>query len=225
MIFILFQVPKRFLNFALFALVISILLFSSITLQGCISTAGENHINSQIASTQIPLQQQQTVMQFSPHLQGLAVGLASQIRSNLKDDDLGNWPCVMTTLMEIDNLERSSRFGRSLAEAIGSEIFRLGGKVLEIRAGTAFYVERETGEMVLTRDIDNLVQNMNVRAVITGTYTTGATSVTVNLRMINLSDKSIISVAFAEIARTATVDSLLNASGVGVTPTAYDKMP
>jgi TolB-like protein len=155
---------------------------------------------------------------------GLAAGLASQLSANLRDDSLENWPCVATTVVDIDHLEHSSRFGRALSENLGSEIFRQGGKVFEIRSGRAFYIEPGTGEMVLSRSVDELAGSMEARAVLAGTYSLGANSVSVNIRLINLADRSIISVATAEIARTPAIESMLHETNSPV-PTAYDRMP
>lgn len=160
----------------------------------------------------------------SPTIAGLASGLAAQLGSNLRDDDLGNWPCVATTIVDIDNLERSNRFGRTLAENLGTEIFRQGGQVYELRSGNAFYIEPGTGEMTLSRDVDNLAKDIKARAVLTGTYSMGANSISVNIRLINLQDKAILSVATAEIARTPAIDSMIFASN-SPRPTAYDRMP
>jgi TolB-like protein len=73
--------------------------------------------------------------------------------------------------------------------------------------------------------VEKLAEDVDARAVLAGTYGVGATSVVVNIRMIDFMTGDIISVAMTELARTKAIDSLLLNPEKRVQetiPTAYD---
>ncbi len=162
-----------------------------------------------------------------PTIFQVAQGLAIQIRQNLREQDLQAWPCIVTSFADIDNLESSSRFGRLLAEAVSSELFRQGAVIRELRSAHAVFVQPRTGELILSRDAKTLADAMDARAVIAGTYGKGASSVAVNLKMIDLRTRAVVSVAMTELARTASIEALLREPETRKTaqappPTSYD---
>ncbi len=162
-----------------------------------------------------------------PTIFQVAQGLALQLRQNLRDQDIENWPCIVTSFADIDNLNRSSRFGRLLAEAVSSQLFRQGAVIRDVRSAKSLFVQPQNGELILSRYAKNLAGQMDARAVIAGTYGKGASSVAVNLRMIDLSTRAIVSVAMTELARTPAIDNLLgidNEKKQNKTPepTSYD---
>ncbi len=185
-------------------------------------TQGHNHNYFKRPLAPIP------VRYNSPTIFTLAQDLAAQLRANLRDGEIGDWPCLITSLVDIDDLKSSSRFGRVLSEALSSEIFRQGGRVKEIRSARAVFVVPKTGELMLSRDVKQLARDINARAIIVGTYSIGAYSVIVNLKMIDLYNSNILSVATAEIGRTKTIDSLLGEQSTleeEPVPNTYDSMP
>ncbi len=159
-----------------------------------------------------------------PTIFHVAEGLAAQLKANLRDDDLGNYQCIVTTIVDIDDLTRSSRFGRLLAEALGSEIFRQGGNVVEIRSGRALMVAPKNGELTLTRDAKELSKDVHADSVVVGTYAVGESSVAVTIRLLDIPSNRLLSVAMTELARTPTIDQLLY-SNYGPIPTANDHVP
>ena len=165
-------------------------------------------------------------IQNSPTIFMLAMDLAGQLRANLRHGLLKDWPLIVTTLVNIDNLKSSTRFGRTLSEALGEEIFKQGGIVKEVRSTKAVYLKPLAGEMMLSRDVRLLAKNLDTRAVIVGTYSIGARSVVVNVKMVDILSQDIISVATMEIARSTTVNALLGENmqkKMEAVPSAYDK--
>ncbi len=158
-----------------------------------------------------------------PTIFHLAEGLTAQLRANFREGDFEEYDCVIATLVDIDDLTRSSRFGRLMAEALGAEIFRQGGRVTDIRSGDAFMVQPQKGELVLSRDAGYLAGDVHAGAVVAGTYGVGATSVAVTIRLIDLTNHRLLSIAMTEIARTPTIDVLLHGTS-GPVPTAYDRL-
>ncbi len=159
-----------------------------------------------------------------PTIFNLARGLALQLKTNYRQGDLSSCTCVVTTFVDIDDLSRSSEFGRLLSEAIGAELFRYGGAVLDVRQARSLMVRPGTGELMLSRDTENLRGGIDAGTVMVGTYGVGRSSVAITARIVEISTRRVLSVAMAEIARNPTIDALLNGS-VSPEPTAYDRMP
>jgi len=155
--------------------------------------------------------------------------IALQLKRNLRSGELSDWPCIITTFVDIDNLKHSTRFGRVLAESVGSELFRQGADLKDVRPARALYFQPGTGELILSREANKLASSIGARAVITGTYSDGNRSVVVNVRMIDLYNGKILSVAGEEIAKTKAVKTLLGTETPNeeteAEPTTYDTEP
>ncbi len=158
-----------------------------------------------------------------PAIFNVAQGLALQLQQNLRDGSLSEHPCIVTTLADIDDLSRSSRFGRVMAEALGAEIFRQGGVVREARMTGSIALEPGEGEFALSRNAVETAKSVAASAVVAGTYGVGIQSVAVTVKLVDITTGNVLSVAMAEIARTPAVDSLLDASSEP-TPTVYDRL-
>ena len=158
-----------------------------------------------------------------PTIFHVARGLALQLDRNMRDGSLAEHPCVVTTLADIDNLSKSSRFGRVMAEALGAEMFRQGAAVRDVRTADSIMLESAQGEFVLSREADEIKDNISAGAVVAGTYGIGRHSVAITIRLIDMKTRGILSVAMAEIARNRTVDSMIKA-GTEPSPTVYDRL-
>ncbi|RUM89432.1 MAG: hypothetical protein DSZ23_03245 [Thermodesulfatator sp.] len=215
-------------------LFIPVLLILGMTqlLNGCAgSTAGNN--SSARGTTARPEMKISTAAAMPssnvlPSIFQVAQGLAFQLSRNLREGDMASWPCIVTTFADIDNLDSSSRFGRLLAEAVSSELFRQGAVIRDVRSAKALLVQPRKGELILSRNIKALPGDTGARAVIAGTYARGASSVAVNIRMIDLETRAVISVAMTELARTRAIEALLlepaqNRSLKNPVPTSYDR--
>ena len=205
---------------------VSLLLLLSFIWSGCAQKTQDN-LPSGRSQTSPPVRTiRANFVQNSPTIFTLAMDLASQLRANLRKGLLKDWPLIVTTLVNIDNLNSSTRFGRTLSEALSEEMFKKGGIIKEVRSAKAVYLKPQTGEMMLSRDVKLLAKNLDARAVIVGTYSIGARSVVVNVKMVDIRSQDIISVATMEIARSTTIDALLGESmhkKMEAVPTAYDE--
>ncbi len=155
--------------------------------------------------------------------------IAIQLKQNLRGAELSDLPCFVTTFVDIDNLQHSTRFGRVLAESVGSELFRQGADLKDVRPAKALYLQPGTGELILSRVAQRLASSIGARAVVTGTYSDGSRSVVVNVRLIDLYNGKILSVAGEEIAKTEAVRALLGTEPspeeTEAEPTTYDTEP
>ncbi len=197
---------------------------------GCTHTSQSSHKSSRPPAFFHPVDPApQNLALVSTNLFQVAQTIAIQLKQNIQDGQLRDWPCIVATFVDIDNLEHSSRFGRVLAEAVGSELFKQGADIKDVRPAKALYFQPGTGELILSRDAKKVAASVSARAVVTGTYSDSAHSVIVNVRLIDLYNGKVVSVAGEEIAKTKSIKTLLGTSiseeESEAEPTTYDMLP
>ncbi len=102
-------------------------------------------------------------------------------------------PVLVTSLVSINRLERSSGLGRVIAEQISSRLVSSGSSVAELKLRSSILIEEGKGEFILSRDVKEISRSRGAQAIIAGTYALGADSVYVNVRLIRASDGKILS--------------------------------
>lgn len=101
-------------------------------------------------------------------------------------------PVLTTTLVNIDDLQQSSTFGRQATEVFGSEISRAGVPVIELKMRDTLFIREGTGELGLSRELRHLFQAHDAQAVLVGTYAIGGKTLYVNTRLIQTTDNLIL---------------------------------
>lgn len=135
----------------------------------------------------------------------LAVTILDQLRSK----EVLNQPIIVTTFVNLNNLNKSSVFGRALAEKLLTELHQTGFTVSEIRKGRDVFLREELGELILTRDARETMGKTHARAVLAGTYVATADSVIVNARLIDLQTPLILSSCSYTLKMTKELEKLL----------------
>ena len=102
-------------------------------------------------------------------------------------------PVLVTTIANINALDDSSTFGRTLSQYLSSGLVIRGYVVKEVRMRTSLFVKRKKGEFILSRDVKKLTSEQSSQAVLVGTYAIGRYTVQVNLRLIDSMDSTILS--------------------------------
>ncbi|NPA10892.1 MAG: hypothetical protein GXO62_01450 [Epsilonproteobacteria bacterium] len=108
---------------------------------------------------------------------------------HIKKDDT----VIVTTLADINNLDKSSQLGRALSEQIAKVFVNKGIKVKEIRFGKSIYTKKRNGEFVLSRDVKKIANKIKVDYVVVGTYAKGKDYIYVNIKVVNPKNDIIIS--------------------------------
>ncbi|MGV1099928.1 FlgO family outer membrane protein [Thiovibrio sp. JS02] len=166
-----------------------------------------------------------TVSVVTPDFFGVGEELALQLASGMQGGGRGQ-RLLLTTIVELDNLYASSRFGRTLSEALSTSLFRHGFAVVEIRKGAELLIRDNSGELMLTRDAALLAKQQQVAAVLTGTYSLTPTTVILNLKLLDAGSQQVLSVAGLELQRSRTINHLLAAgsqSGSDAFLSAYER--
>lgn len=103
-------------------------------------------------------------------------------------------PVLVASFVNIDNLQESSTFGRMIAEQIGSRIAQRGYKVIELKLRTnTIFVQKQTGELLLSRKLREISLQHDAYAVVVGTYAASKESVYVTAKLIRSEDSVILS--------------------------------
>ncbi len=100
---------------------------------------------------------------------------------------------LIASFVNIDNLEESSTFGRTVSEYIGSRLNQNGYKVVEMKLRRSIFMKKNAGEFLLTRDLKEISTRHNAQAIVVGTYSLGKNVVYVSARIIKLTDNTILS--------------------------------
>ena len=100
---------------------------------------------------------------------------------------------IVTSLVNVDDLKRSSTFGRLVGDQTSNRLVQLGYVVKELRLGNSLVVRKGTGELILSRDVKKISHRHSAQAILAGTYAVGANFVYVNMRLISVANDQIIS--------------------------------
>lgn len=80
-------------------------------------------------------------------------------------------PIIVASLVSVDDIHKSSTYGRMAAEIIGNRFTQHGYQIKELKMNqNQIYIKRREGEFILSRDIQNIASKHDVQAVVVGTY-------------------------------------------------------
>jgi TolB-like protein len=188
---------------------------------GCVYSGGEHRSDRQMSG------------EFST-LTGAASDMASGLVKNAAIDNKRIIPVetvpkklspiVVTTFVDINDFERTSPLGRTFSEMMMSELQARNFKVIEMRKGAYISMQKDKGEFILSRDIENTARKYNATAVMTGTYTSDGNSIILSGRIISIRDNQIYSAWTNRITLTEELGYMMR-SGRELPVTVFERMP
>lgn len=101
-------------------------------------------------------------------------------------------PLLTASFANINSLDSSSGLGRMISEEISSRFAQEGFTMIEMRLRKNVFIQQDSGEFVLSREVRNLSRVQNAAAVIAGTYAVGRRTVYVSARLIRAADNLIL---------------------------------
>lgn len=123
---------------------------------------------------------------------------------------------VVASFVDLDDLERTSSFGRTTAQQVGSRLGQQGYRVIEARLADSLALERRQGEFLLTRDARRVLTNSyDAHSALVGCYSNAGSSVFVSARVVRLSDNAVMGAYEYYIPRDGEVNYLLSGYGQG----------
>lgn len=102
-------------------------------------------------------------------------------------------PILVTTIVDNNDLQQTSQFGRILQEHISSRFVQLGYTVREIKLEHQLHITPKSGETMLTRDSTKLNTEVLAQAILVGTISRTDKILYVSVRLINPKNGNIIS--------------------------------
>lgn len=118
-------------------------------------------------------------------------------------------PILVASLVDVNDLNRSSAFGRMTSEQIGARLANNGVPVVEVKLRDNILVQEGRGELALSRNAREIARARNAQAIVVGTYALGARTVFVNLRLLATVDGRVLSAHDYALPMTADVAALL----------------
>lgn len=102
-------------------------------------------------------------------------------------------PVLIATLVDLDDLERSSRWGRLASEHVAARMANRGVRVKELKLRNQIFMAQTSGALLLSREVTDLSLEHDAQAVVVGTYTVGGDTVYVSLKLIRPDGNTVMS--------------------------------
>ena len=116
--------------------------------------------------------------------------LATQMLENTKMKT--NKPVLFTSFVRLDNLKKTSEFGRLYSESMINELSNRGFNVIEFRGQMNVSIN-DKGEYYITRDIKKLKDTIEDTYIVVGTYSRQYKKVVLNVRVVDNQNGRILS--------------------------------
>jgi len=115
--------------------------------------------------------------------------LIDNLHSNLNTEQ-----CVLVAcFVDVNNVQRSSNFGRMLPEHMVSRLAQNGYTVVEMKLRDSIYIKEGAGEFLLSRRIKDISSAHNAQAVVVGTYLLAPKDLYIAARIVQADSARIIS--------------------------------
>jgi TolB-like protein len=117
---------------------------------------------------------------------------------------------LVASWVDVNQVSRSSIFGKMMAEHLASRLVQQGVAVMEVKLRSSLFITEKGGEMLLSREIKQISQLHNAEAVIVGTYAdAGSSGVYVTVKLVRAVDGLVMSATNFMVDRKL-VGSIIN---------------
>ncbi|GAB2839650.1 FlgO family outer membrane protein [Pseudoduganella ginsengisoli] len=134
-----------------------------------------------------------------------ADALMAQLNGKLATDK----PLIMATVVNIDALEQTTTLGRLISEQISTRLAQGKLNMLEMKLRNSVYMKRNQGEMMLTREVNDMAQTHKAQAVVVGSYAETSDMVFVNVKVIQPNTNYVLAAHDYALAKEGIVRSML----------------
>lgn len=101
-------------------------------------------------------------------------------------------PVLVTTFVDNNDLQETSKFGRILQEHIVSRLVQLGYTVREIKMASTLTIEPKSGETILSRELAKISGEHEAQAILAGTISRSERILYISARLINPINNNIL---------------------------------
>lgn len=152
--------------------------------------------------------------EIAPDDLGELIYLAAQTLADRAGELDRSRPIIVTTMVSIDDLGKSSTFGRLASELISNRLTQRGYLIKDVTYMRALAMEPSTGAMVLSRDASRVSTAVDAQAVVVGTYAVGGQEIFLNIRLLKAVDGEVLSSADVEIPLNRNTWPMVTASNI-----------
>lgn len=119
--------------------------------------------------------------------------IANQLLINITANNHKNYKIAMTAFVKLDDFSKTNSFGRMLSESLINELHSRRFKVLDFRTREVITVN-EDGEFVMTRDVNEIRDEIPAAYTLVGTYSVlDDKRIVINTRIIDIFSSNVIS--------------------------------
>lgn len=137
------------------------------------------------------------------------------LQSNLKRKIPANSLIIVSTLLNVDDLKKTSSFGRIISDQIASAFHNSGYRIIGMEMPIDLFVMQEGGGLHISDETKKMLRNYGAAAIVGGVYAPGRQTVYVSLRIIDTNSKNIISSTDLSVPMGPDAKVLLESKEVG----------
>jgi len=119
--------------------------------------------------------------------------LGRQLLANVQESIAGEYVVSINSFVNLNNLYKTSSFGRYIAEELIGELQMAGVEVIDVRKAAGLMIYEKHGEYGLSRDMNELSYVHNSQLMVVGTYTYAQGQAFVNARLLQNSNGMVLS--------------------------------
>ena len=143
--------------------------------------------------------------------------LVLDLVTNTAEDITDEYVVTVSTFVNLNNLYRTSSFGRFISEQMISELQAAGMEIIDVRKTPAIMISKG-GEYGLSRDMDELSFVHAAQAMVVGTYTFVEDRIFINARLLRNDDSRVLASASSVIAMDSLTFAMLMDEKVSAQP-------
>ncbi|MCF8119494.1 MAG: hypothetical protein K9L83_04725 [Deltaproteobacteria bacterium] len=119
-------------------------------------------------------------------------------------------PIMAASFVNIDDLSESSTFGRISSAQLSTRLAQHGFNLIEIKLRQeSVFIKKGKGEFMLSRELKDLSDSREIRAVLVGTYAVSEYFIFVSVRIVRTEDSSVLAGYDYEVPNDAVTKSIL----------------
>ena len=123
-------------------------------------------------------------------------------------------PVMVATLVQVDRLGESSRLGRIFSEQIAGRMVQRGVRVVELKLRDSVALQRDQGELLLSREVREVSQSHDAQAVVVGTYAASASALYISLKLVTPAGNTVVAAHNYAVPMDENVRVLLASGGL-----------
>jgi hypothetical protein len=122
-------------------------------------------------------------------------------------DEIGR--ILVATLVDINDVDRTTMFGRQSAEFLAARLTQRDQDVIHATVREDRMIVKGDGQFLLSREVKNLAADYNAKSVLVGTYGVVQDVVYVSLKLVSTIDDSTLAATDFTVPRGKVVDQML----------------